>query len=251
MGVLTEIPHPDNFIHIPYISQALGNYRGQSDIHHKIKSLGQIFVKHGVHPDFGVILLHRHFDLKEQEIMVETMSEDNVYSSAVPWKVTGGNTAYPSDEKGIKCHLSEKKNFIVPASWYFGSDGSLRSYEFISDCQNLPHPPQPFLTELHNELERMGCSELFGIRRLGQLRYGLSWEISPRDVRTNLTKFGSEMPTKLQGEVMNTVVWSFLGNGDVRSAADCSSSQGQVDALYQGLIEETGGNWPAYKFNLH
>lgn len=155
------------------------------------------------------------------------------------------------DQEFLKSDLFEEKEFIVPSSWYFGNDGTLQSYEFISDSQKLANPSQPFVTELYKELKRLGCSYLLGIRRLGQLRNGISWEISPRDVRANLTKFGNEMPMNLQGEDMNTVVWSFSENGDVRSVADCSSSQTQIDALYQGLTEGSEGPWPAYKFNRH
>lgn len=93
MGVLTEVPRPNYFTSIPYISEALANYNHQSDIQNKMQSFGQVFVKHGVYKDFGLILVHRHFDLKEQEIIVESVSEDNVYSSSVPWKVTQGKSA--------------------------------------------------------------------------------------------------------------------------------------------------------------
>ena len=43
-------------------------------------TIGQVFVKHKVQKLFGIILLHNHFSLDSDEILV------NIASVAVPWK---------------------------------------------------------------------------------------------------------------------------------------------------------------------
>jgi hypothetical protein len=44
--------------------------------------IGQVFVKHKVQKLFGIILLHNHFSLNENEILVK------IGTVAVPWKTS-------------------------------------------------------------------------------------------------------------------------------------------------------------------
>lgn len=68
-----------NYNSLPSIADA-GTDLKPADIALLTSTIGQVFVKHEVQNLFGIILLHNHFSLDADEILV------NIGSVAVPWK---------------------------------------------------------------------------------------------------------------------------------------------------------------------
>ncbi|KYK59810.1 hypothetical protein DCS_00944 [Drechmeria coniospora] len=106
-------------------------------------AIGHVFVKHQVQKLFGIVLLHNHFTLKDDEILV------NFGSVAVPWKTTS-SAKQLLDVKG--------------SAWRFTKDG-LVPYEFT----HYAYPAadiggfQSFLSELRDLLCSFGLVEKLGI----------------------------------------------------------------------------------------
>lgn len=78
----TVLPYSaQHYNSLPSIADA-GRSLQPADIALLTTTIGQVFVKHKVQKLFGIILLHNHFSLDEDEILV------NIGSVAVPWKTS-------------------------------------------------------------------------------------------------------------------------------------------------------------------
>lgn len=106
-------------------------------------TIGEVFVKHGVQKLFGITLLHNHFTLDTNEMLV------NIGSVAVPWET-------PS--------LAEQLRDVKGSAWRFTEQG-LAPYEFAYDVNTRPDIGgfQPFLSELSALLDRLGLTGKLGI----------------------------------------------------------------------------------------
>ncbi|KAI0003449.1 hypothetical protein F4779DRAFT_621876 [Xylariaceae sp. FL0662B] len=128
---------------LPSIGDAGSNLKPE-DIVLFTMTIGQVFVKHKVQKLFGIILLHNHFSLDENEILV------NIGSVAVPWKTSS---------------LSEQLRDVRGSAWRFTEQG-LAAYEFaydVSSSQPDISGFRPFLSELRALLDRLGLMEKLGI----------------------------------------------------------------------------------------
>jgi len=90
MGVLTEVPDFRFFSTLPDLHDLLAEDPKATT--NKIPPtfqdiIGKIFLKHKMTNDFGVIFVHRHFQMGENEILVETFSADQSISLTTPWMV--------------------------------------------------------------------------------------------------------------------------------------------------------------------
>ncbi|KAL2071340.1 hypothetical protein VTL71DRAFT_12575 [Oculimacula yallundae] len=97
---------PETYQRLPSISDAVANFDridGDSLIATTVREL---FLSHKMDRTFGLILLHRHFDLDETERLVD------YGGTAVPWR------------------LSKASGNIRPSTWLLTADGGIRPYEF-------------------------------------------------------------------------------------------------------------------------
>lgn len=104
---------------------------------------GRAFLKHHVENMLGIVLLHHHFLLAQDEMLV------NVGPVAVPWKTDSG---------------AEELRDVHPCSWDFTKDG-IAPYEFVHAAPkvNLDSQLQPFLSELGAILKEREMTGLLGI----------------------------------------------------------------------------------------
>lgn len=89
MSVLCERPDAEFFHTIPDIRDAVENFAA-NEVLSKLESFGRLFAKHEAAKDFGLALIHRHFDISKEEILVETLNQDNSVSVSSPWIVKNG-----------------------------------------------------------------------------------------------------------------------------------------------------------------
>jgi hypothetical protein len=124
------------------IEDASNNFT-PADIALLTTAIGQVFIKHNVQRLFGITLLHSHFSLDENEILL------NTESSAVPWETPGR----VEELLNVKCN-----------AWRFVEQG-IAPYEFTSDISPRPKVSdfQPFLSELKALLESLGLIKKLGI----------------------------------------------------------------------------------------
>lgn len=110
-------------------------------------SLGNLFMKHGMTKTLGVCLLHRHFDMKPNERLVERQEGDCFISS-------------PSD----------RTNPAVAQSWGLDELGNTYPYEFAHDDENvvvLDESDDKFIAfakEYSTLLKGLGLIKVFGFR---------------------------------------------------------------------------------------
>jgi hypothetical protein len=109
-----------------------------------------LFLEHEMDRTYGLILLHRHFDLKSSERLVEYRG------TSVPWQ---------HDELDGK---------VVPSTWLICQDGAIRPYEFayapqLEVADSDPNPKSPgkvrFLQSFQHLLQKHNAAGLFGLCR--------------------------------------------------------------------------------------
>ena len=130
-------------------------------------TIGQVFVKHGVQELFGITLLHNHFPLNADEILV------NIGSVAVPWKTSS---------------LAEQLRDVKGSAWRFTNEGVV-PYEFVHDVALRPDVSgfQPFLSELGALLDRLGLSDKLGVCAFTRDDLNATTQVEFTQGRANIT----------------------------------------------------------------
>jgi len=54
-----------------------------------VDAVGRIFVEHNMYEQYGLIMVHRHFPVSTNEILVETINESGNLSVTMPWTIKG------------------------------------------------------------------------------------------------------------------------------------------------------------------
>lgn len=88
MSILCERPDSEFFLTIPDLHDAVHNFT-DNEVQSKLELFGSIFVKHGVAKDFGLAMVHRHFDISKNELLVETLNDQKSISVTSPWIIKG------------------------------------------------------------------------------------------------------------------------------------------------------------------
>lgn len=127
---------------LPNITDA-GTSLKPADVAHLTTTIGKVFIKHNVQKLFGIILLHNHFSLDENEILV------NIGSVAVPWNTSS---------------LAKQLHDVKGNAWRFTEQG-IAPYEFAYDVSSHPDVSgfQLFLSELREVLSGLGLMDKLGI----------------------------------------------------------------------------------------
>lgn len=118
--------NPKHYNTLPPVLQAGRNAESSGAINALESVIGNVFVKHGVDKELGIILLHNHFDLSPTEILVQ------FGNSAVPWQTT----------------RNPDLTNVVPAAWRFVEEG-LVPYEFTYSNPDGPRPTPALTVEKH------------------------------------------------------------------------------------------------------
>ncbi|KAI1635624.1 hypothetical protein F4809DRAFT_613377 [Biscogniauxia mediterranea] len=145
MATLVAFPyshkHYDSLPDIMDASKALATSGALDSL---ASTIGSVFVKHGVENVFGLILLHRHFDMEPTELLV------GFGHVSVPWNTT--------------CNRGEMNN-VKPISWRFLPEGIV-PYEFTTDKATVLPESQgydAFVQELGDLLKAMHLDQLLGL----------------------------------------------------------------------------------------
>jgi len=92
MGILLHPYNPAVYNRLPHFELAT-KQAADVGVTSKLDQLGQIFVKHDTFRLFGLIIIHRHFDMTNKEILVDSLAEDKLSSIAMPWNLNGKDKA--------------------------------------------------------------------------------------------------------------------------------------------------------------
>lgn len=141
---------PDSFNALPELASAGARFKAVGAEALVGSDFRDLFIEHKMDRTYGLILLHRHFDLSNDERLVEYRG------TSVPWQ------------------HDELYKQVVPSTWLICHDGAIRPYEFIYAPQNKaenvdPDPKSPekarFLQEFQRLLQKHNATGLFGLRR--------------------------------------------------------------------------------------
>lgn len=91
MSVLCERPDSEFFLTIPDLHVAVHSF-ADNEVESKLELFGHIFVKYGVTNEYGLVMVHRHFDISREEILVETINDEKTISVTSPWIIAGKYT---------------------------------------------------------------------------------------------------------------------------------------------------------------
>ncbi|KAI9769972.1 MAG: hypothetical protein M1840_003683 [Geoglossum simile] len=94
------------FNKLPSISDAVAKFDAIDGDSLVSTSFRELFLRYNMDRTFGLILLHRHFELDQNERLV------SYGDTSVPWR------------------LSKISKNITPSNWLLSGDGAFRPYEF-------------------------------------------------------------------------------------------------------------------------
>ena len=172
-----------------------------------LQSITEIFVKHHAHHQFGVILLHRHQDLRPGCVMVHTRTLlDQDICSMEPW---GSRELYP-----ISFCLDSQKEFVP--------------IEFSSTPATDPN--LDFLSDMRSFLYENDLHEVLGISHLSPAERPWIEHLLPNGQGTISTLLGKEIESS--GQAITATAWAFYPR-----------STGISVKVYKACVEtESGGH---------
>ncbi|EEU37828.1 uncharacterized protein NECHADRAFT_8754, partial [Fusarium vanettenii 77-13-4] len=114
-----------------------------------------LFARYNVTNQFGVALVHRHFNLGDDEILVD------VNGTSTPWQKPRPN--------GVSGSLRRYDRLIRPQSWTADDDGHLMPYEFFLDedsneADDLQSVDPSFLADFLALLTNLKLTGVLGLR---------------------------------------------------------------------------------------
>ena len=181
-----EIPHIDDQ---PFLTTS------------ELIGIGELLVKHEAEGDFGVHLLHRHFEIHDDTVMFNFSDGGNQYSAMT--SVSDLN----SDQ-------------IQPSTFLLGVDDDFTSYEY---CY-LPKPcsiPEPLASELALHIRTKGLQSFVGIERLNRGELDGIWEELPHNAYSTYRTRVTQEDRKDAGK---PTAWAFGKgeDGEIRVQVTCS-----------------------------
>jgi len=129
-----QIPHIDDQA-IPSIAQLL--------------SVGEILVRHNVHTQFGVHLLHRHFEIDDETIMFGFLDGDREYSKMTKVAALDTQKLHP------QCFLFDGNDGFIPYE-----------YKYDERSDGLTMLPSPLSDDLSKHFKANDLEHLFAIERI-------------------------------------------------------------------------------------
>ncbi len=169
--------------------------------------IGRAFLKHHVEHILGVILLHNHFLLNPDEMLV------NVDSVAIPWDARSG---------------SRELTDVNASAWRFTEKG-IAPYEFAHAAAGMPlddRQMQAFFVELGAILEKWNLANVLGICSLGETPIDRPATMEFTSGRANITLPFDMAPN--DGNVVDAM-WQFSSDPLRPSIHAGSTSQGKQD----------------------
>lgn len=107
-----ETPSPANWNSLPDIDLISSSLTKEDES--CLNEIKEILVKHKKAHLFGVTLLHKHFDLNEDEVFIETHDNENRSLFLKPGKIS---------------KIEEQKSLYRPTTWRFDENG-IMTYTF-------------------------------------------------------------------------------------------------------------------------
>lgn len=95
---------PQKFNQIPCFDRQVP-IMGGLDLPGVLRKIGQVFIKYEAQKEFGLSIIHRHFHLNSNEILVDVGKADGTVSIAAPWHFT-------RDGKKLNCGFYANVEYV-------------------------------------------------------------------------------------------------------------------------------------------
>lgn len=179
-----------NYNSLPELSVAKAQFEAARVSEILFAEIGMAFVKHHVESTLGVTLLHNHFLLEPDEMLV------NISSTAVPWD--------------MRSNAKELTN-VGASAWRFTEKG-VAPYEFTHGASEVPldnAAMQLFLEELGALLLSKNLTHILGVCSLGKNSFDKPSTMEFTSGRANIT-----LPFDISSDDDNVIdaMWQFSSN---------------------------------------
>ena len=194
--VLQVLPYSvEHYNSLPELGDAKQEFDAANVFNILYTEIGSIFIKHQVQDILGITLLHNHFPLDPNEMLV------TFNSVAVPWDTTSGVKELSS---------------VNATAWRF-TDHGLAPYEFAHAAIAVPlgqHPMPSFLQELAVTFRKWNLTNILGICSLGETSIDSPVAMEFTEGRANITLPFDITPN--DGSAVDAM-WQFSSSGQLAS----------------------------------
>lgn len=198
----------------------------------KIPHLGDVICRHNLHRHVGISLLHKHFEMSDDEMLVERFIGER--SFAVPLSESESIRAVPYMWKAVK-HSESESWVFYPLEFVECPDDKL----FETVTQN-----EVFFADMANVLSNLGVTDVFGVSVLHREAIRLTEDhtiLENSNGRERRLNFQGVSKEKLSTELdLTRTLWAFNSSDgytcnrhDDCSGHGCAHCEGH--AVCQGI----------------
>ncbi|EER24714.1 hypothetical protein D8B26_006899 [Coccidioides posadasii str. Silveira] len=159
---------PEAYESLPSLREAANLFKETQAKELLLGPIRELFLDSGIHEQYGVSLLHKHFPIETNQRLVDCRN------ISTPWTVENSNNSVVSKYEG----------FIIPRTFRF-FNGILAPFEFdFSPCSSHGDPDRELFDRISALLHQHGLENVLGVRSLDRYDPDLSVEIT--EGKTNI-----------------------------------------------------------------
>jgi hypothetical protein len=207
--------------YLPQVFQQLNEFRVARQLleQHRehLTSLGKLICNHDLNQFVGIALLHKHFDLKPNERLVEEFTEDSF--SIKPIAVENQEQLIP--------YLWKADHPAGSNSWQYYPLEFLKlsqSQEIIQQHSKTIIQHTKFLDDMAHQLFDLGLSQTFGITLLHRDCLALKPDeilVETTDEQNRILTCSPITKNKVPSEDLTQTLWSFTLYSSVNTLGQC------------------------------
>lgn len=192
---MTTTYSADNFSSLPSLREARVSFTQANARVFLDGPIHDLFVGSNMQTKFGVALLHRHFDIKPNQRLVD------YHKTATAWTTEDTTTTTFPKYDGV----------VVPRAYLFDASGVARPYEFefittpetspVSDIVDAKEPD--FINAFYALLRKLDLEKIFGLRNLNGYDPALSVEVTEGTANIMLP------PSAIPSDSLVEAMWTF------------------------------------------
>lgn len=190
---------------LPPLTLARDMFEARNTKKHLAGPIRDVFLKHGMENEYGVSLLHRHFDMEPKERLVE------YHDVSTPWVLDSNESVVPV-----------LGGYVVPQNFKV-DNGKLSPFEFAMQYDQPAGTPVPteFVQDLAQVLDAGDLSGVLGLRKRSP-ESDLTLEVTQGRANIMVSGKGSNMPVV-------EAFWTFSEGVDAEAVC------GQVCSVFCGV----------------
>ncbi len=180
-----------------------------------LPELGAVIRRHGLNQQIGISLLHKHFDLMPEELLVEEFEGNHAYIRP---------TAECADSLPYMWKLEQDKHSgestWTPLEFVRRTDAAEVAERAATVAQN-----PTFLKELAEKLADLGVTNLFGFSVLHRETIHVAEGnilVESTDDDARVLMFSALPRTEVDPKTLTQTLWKFSAEGGVEGVTECS-----------------------------